>query len=167
MRPYLPVRHPCCLPSPGAGGTLRCAIVAGTRDDALHQRAEAIITSELETLRARTTASAAARQAATAVMPMGVPANGQLFGPSPLFARRARGSHLEDLDGNDYVDFNMGYGALFVGHGHPAVMDAVRQQLDEGTFLVLACKDRGIGPPGLRERFGQPLWRFTNSGTET
>src|SRR4051812_43972334 len=149
------------------GGTLRCAAVVGARVDGLEGRAEEIIAVELQTLGDRTRASAAAREAAADVMPMGVPANGQLFGPSPLFARRARGSHLEDLDGNDYVDFNMGYGALFVGHGHPAVMGAVRRQLDDGTLFVLACEDNTVVATSLGERFGQPLWRFTNSGTET
>ena len=138
-----------------------------TRDAALVERAEKLIAAEMETLHARTRASAAARLSASAVMPMGVPANGQLFGPAPLYARRARASHLEDLDGNDYIDFNMGYGALFVGHGHPVVMDAIRRQLDEGTLFVLPCEDNELVASSLRERFGQPLWRFTNSGTET
>jgi glutamate-1-semialdehyde 2,1-aminomutase len=141
--------------------------VTDTQESGWRDRVEAIIATELEALHERTRASAAARERASEVMPMGVPANGQLFGPSPLFARRAVGSHLEDLDGHDYIDFNMGYGALFVGHGHPAVMDAVRRQTNEGTLFVLACEANADVASSLRDRFGQPLWRFTNSGTET
>jgi glutamate-1-semialdehyde 2,1-aminomutase len=40
-----------------------------------------------------------------------------------------------DLDGNEYIDYVMGHGALLLGHGHPAILDAVRRQLAHGVHL--------------------------------
>ena len=54
----------------------------------------------------------------------------------------------------------MGYGALFVGHGHPVVMDAVARQLGEGTLFVLACEDNlvrgasGVAVQNFNRMFG-------------
>lgn len=42
----------------------------------------------------------------------------------------ARGDRLRDATGQEYLDLNMGYGSVWLGHGHPAVVEAVRQQLD-------------------------------------
>ena len=47
---------------------------------------------------------------------------------------------MEDVDGNRYVDFDMGFGALFAGHMHPAVRAAVEAQLDDGTLFVTPCE---------------------------
>jgi 4-aminobutyrate aminotransferase / (S)-3-amino-2-methylpropionate transaminase / 5-aminovalerate transaminase len=48
----------------------------------------------------------------------------------PIFADRAEGVRLRDVDGRDYLDFTSGIGVLNVGHRHPRVMAAVREQLD-------------------------------------
>ncbi|SPU51178.1 4-aminobutyrate aminotransferase [Bordetella trematum] len=56
-------------------------------------------------------------------------ARGVANGP-PIFARRARGAEVEDLDGNAFLDFAGGIGTLNVGHAHPAVVEAVKQQAD-------------------------------------
>ena len=61
----------------------------------------------------------------------------------------------------------MGYGALLVGHGHPVVVDAVRRQLERGTVYLMPCEDNTTVARALAARFGQPMWRFTNSGTES
>ena len=47
---------------------------------------------------------------------------------------------MVDVDGNDYVDYDMGFGALFAGHMHPAVRSAVEAQLDDGTLFVTPCE---------------------------
>ena len=44
----------------------------------------------------------------------------QAYDPHPIVVRHAAGSRIDDVDGNDYVDFDMGFGALFAGHMHPA-----------------------------------------------
>ena len=134
--------------------------------DRLVQRAREITRSELLTYAARTTASQAATDRARKSLPMGVPSSFQAYDPHPVVARRATGSWLEDVDGNHYVDFNMGFGALFAGHAHPLVKAALAAQIDDGTLFVTPCEDNAVVAELLAERFGLPLWRFTNSGTE-
>ncbi|MDQ2857468.1 MAG: aspartate aminotransferase family protein, partial [Candidatus Eremiobacteraeota bacterium] len=51
----------------------------------------------------------------------------------PLFVARAEGARLWDVDGREYVDFASGIGTLNLGHRHPAVVAAVRAQLDAFT----------------------------------
>jgi glutamate-1-semialdehyde 2,1-aminomutase len=53
--------------------------------------------------------------------------------PSPLFFERASGARLWDVDGNEYVDYLLGYGPVILGHCHPAVEEAVIAQLRRGT----------------------------------
>jgi glutamate-1-semialdehyde 2,1-aminomutase len=133
----------------------------------LPQRAREITTAELQVYEARTTASRAATDRARRSLPLGVPSSFQAYDPHPIVAKRARGSWLEDVDGNHYVDFNMGFGALFTGHGHPLLKRAVADQLDEGTLFVTPCEDNAVVAELLAARYGLPLWRFTNSGTES
>src|SRR5688572_3316286 len=137
------------------------------REAALVARARALIEREEPIYRRRTAASFAATREASTLMPMGLPASGQVFGSSALVAAHAAGAYLDDIDGNRYLDFNMGYGALLVGHGHPVVVDAVRRQLDRGTVFLMPCEDNTTVARAMAARFGQPMWRFTNSGTET
>jgi len=73
---------------------------------------------------------------------------------------------MEDVDGNRYVDYDMGYGALFAGHCHPLVRQAVEHQLDNGTLFVTPCEMNADVAEMLAARYGLPMWRFTNSGTE-
>jgi glutamate-1-semialdehyde 2,1-aminomutase len=73
---------------------------------------------------------------------------------------------MVDVDGNEYVDYDMGFGALFAGHMHPAVRAAVQAQLDHGTLYVSPCELDAEVAELLRDRYGLPMWRFTNSGTE-
>jgi glutamate-1-semialdehyde 2,1-aminomutase len=137
------------------------------RDVRLVARAAELIDVEETRYRERTANSFAATQRAGARMPMGLPASGQVFGSSSIVATSASGSHLDDLDGNRYLDFNMGYGALLVGHSHPVVVDAVRRQLERGTVYLMPCEENEVVACALSARFGQPKWRFTNSGTES
>ncbi len=137
------------------------------RDTDLVARAQVLIGAEEPTYRQRTAASFAATRQAATLMPMGLPASGQVFGSSALVAAHAAGAYLDDIDGNHYLDFNMGYGALLVGHAHPVVVDAVRHQLERGTVYLMPCDDNVTVARSLAARFGQPMWRFTNSGTES
>ncbi len=55
---------------------------------------------------------------------------GQL--PFPITFDRAHGSHLTDIDGNTYIDYDLGYGPMLLGHSPAKVLEAVRRQLDMG-----------------------------------
>ena len=56
----------------------------------------------------------------------------------PAFIERASGCHLTGVDGLDYIDYGASLGPIILGHGHPAVQEAVREQLDKGVLFSLA-----------------------------
>lgn len=58
-------------------------------------------------------------------------------GVSPVFLQRGRGSHVWDVDGNEYIDYISALGAVVLGYGHPAVTKAVQRQLKEGVSFSL------------------------------
>ena len=76
------------------------------------------------------------------------------------------GSKIYDVDGTEYVDMHGGYGAGLAGHAHPAIVEAVCRRVVRGTHFAQPNEDAIIVAEELGNRFGLPLWRFTNSGTE-
>ncbi|MEU4115307.1 MupA/Atu3671 family FMN-dependent luciferase-like monooxygenase [Kitasatospora sp. NPDC028055] len=84
----------------------------------------------------------------------------------PLAARRARGSRLEDLDGNTYVDITMGFGVLLFGHDPEFVAEAVREHLASGLRLGPRGPETGEAAELLAELTGTERVAFANSGTE-
>ncbi|MBU1914763.1 MAG: glutamate-1-semialdehyde 2,1-aminomutase [Candidatus Thermoplasmatota archaeon] len=102
-------------------------------------------------------------------LPGGVTGNIKFYKPYPIYAKRAKGSHLWDVDGNEYIDYMLCFGPLILGHGHPRVMQAIQKQLeDDGTTI--------FGPPHelevkMAERLNRifpsaEMTRFANSGLE-
>ncbi len=83
---------------------------------------------------------------ATQFIPGGVssvnrgPAGGIIPGTYPMFFERASGSHIYDADGNDYVDYVMGFGPIILGHCHPKVVDAVVEQARKGEIYGMSCE---------------------------
>src|SRR5467141_4026072 len=99
---------------------------------------------ELQAYRRRTKKSARAWEAAKRRIPFGVNSNYRLVDPYPLYVRKAKGSKLWDVDGNEYVDFNMAFGALVAGHSHPVLAKAMRERVSKCTIFgyesVEACQ---------------------------
>ena len=67
-----------------------------------------------------------------------LPANGathaaRVLDPFRPYITHASGSRKWDVDGNEYIDYVLGHGALILGHGHPDVVAAVREQMAKGT----------------------------------
>ena len=60
------------------------------------------------------------------------------YGVSPYFIERGEGSHVWDADGNEYIDFINGLGAITLGHNDPDVSHAVKEQMEKGTIFSLA-----------------------------
>jgi glutamate-1-semialdehyde aminotransferase len=58
-------------------------------------------------------------------------------GVSPKFLERGKGSHVWDVDGNEYIDYPMALGPITLGYDHPAVTDAVVAQIHRGTTFTL------------------------------
>ena len=52
---------------------------------------------------------------------------------APAFIERGRGCHVWDLDGSEFIEYGMGLRAVTLGHAYPAVLEAVRRQLELGT----------------------------------
>src|SRR5229473_2699285 len=59
----------------------------------------------------------------------GVTSSWQISRPQPVWLSHASGSKLYDVDGNEYVDMHGGYGVSLAGHGHPAIVAAVQNQV--------------------------------------
>jgi len=96
----------------------------------------------------------------------GVTSSWQISRPQPVWLSHGSGSKLYDVDGNEYVDMHGGYGVSLAGHGHPAIVAAVQHQVTRGTHFAQPTRDALAVARELSRRFGLPLWRFANSGTE-
>ena len=132
----------------------------------LSARAREITGHELVRYAGRTRRSQEVTRRAERSLPLGVASSFQAYDPHPIVAASATGGWLTDVDGNRYLDLNMGFGALFAGHMHPVVRDAVEAQLALGTLFVTPCELTAEVAELLVERYRLPFWRFTNSGTE-
>ena len=100
-------------------------------------------------------------------LPGGVSRNTVLRKPHPLYAERGEGCRVTDIEGVERIDFANNMASLIHGHAHPAITDAVSQQLKKGTAFTLATE--------VEVRFAEHLLgrnpsfdklRFVNSGTE-
>jgi glutamate-1-semialdehyde 2,1-aminomutase len=96
----------------------------------------------------------------------GVTSSWQITRPQPVWLSHGKGSKIYDVDGNEYVDLHGGYGAALAGHGHPAIVEAVRSQAALGTHFAQPTPAAILVAEELTRRFGLPQWRFANSGTE-
>src|SRR5690349_10407455 len=96
----------------------------------------------------------------------GVVSSWQITAPQPVWLSHGLGSKVYDVDGNEYVDLHGGYGAMLAGHAHPAIVEAVRARVGRGTHFAQPTEDALLVAEELARRFGLPLWRFGNSGTE-
>ena len=59
------------------------------------------------------------------------------FGAYPIYAARAQGCHIWDVDGNEYIDYVLGLGPISLGYAYPAVDAAIREQLERGIVYGL------------------------------
>jgi glutamate-1-semialdehyde 2,1-aminomutase len=89
------------------------------------------------------------------------------FGKYPIFMGRGSGSRIYDVDGNEYIDWMMAFGALPLGHAHPEVVEAITEAASTGAHfatatpieLEVAQMIQKIVPNAERVR-------FANTGTE-
>nr|WP_212772475.1 glutamate-1-semialdehyde 2,1-aminomutase [Polycladomyces abyssicola] len=102
-------------------------------------------------------------------IPGGVTANIKYFTPYPIFMDSASGAYLYDVDGNQYIDYNLCYGALILGHGDQRIIAAINE-----TFSHIGTTIFGT-PHRLEAEMARVLVdlypgiekvRFTNSGLE-
>jgi acyl transferase domain-containing protein/non-ribosomal peptide synthetase component F/glutamate-1-semialdehyde aminotransferase/thioesterase domain-containing protein/acyl carrier protein len=84
----------------------------------------------------------------------------------PIVTTRSDGSHVWDVDGNDYVDFVMGFGASLFGHRPPFVVEAIEQQLARGFEIGPIGPLAGDVATLMTEFTGLARVGFTNTGSE-
>jgi glutamate-1-semialdehyde 2,1-aminomutase len=115
----------------------------------------------------RTPGSRRIFERAERLFPNGVTHVSRYLRPYPVYVDRAAGSRKWDVDGNEYIDYFGGHGALIAGHCHPAVSEAVRKQVERGVHygasheLEVEWAELIAGMIPSAERV-----RFTISGTE-
>ena len=84
----------------------------------------------------------------------------------PIIGQRSLGSHIWDIDGNEYVDLTMGFGVHLFGHSPTFVIEAIEQQLRQGIQLGPQSELAGDVAALLSELTGMQRMAFVNSGTE-
>src|SRR5688500_1802586 len=115
--------------------------------------------------RNRRTAEPAAR--ARLSMPDGVPMAWMagLYGHPPIFVARGAGCRFSDVDGNDYVDFNLADLSATAGFAHPAVLEAIAERAARGLQFLLPVEEAIEAAELLAERYRLPAWQFTLSAS--
>ena len=101
------------------------------------------------------------------LMPGGVSSPVRAISPHPFYTARADGPYLWDSDGNRFIDYCLAYGPMILGHRHPAIMQAVMDQMGRGWLygtpseleVRLAERISGLYP-------SMEQLRFVSTGTE-
>jgi len=118
----------------------------------------------------RTTRSKALFTRACKILPGGVDSPVRAFksvGASPLFITRARGAHLEDVDGNTFIDYVMSWGPLIHGHAPPGLVKTLKSAVGHGTsYGAPSPLEVELGERVRRLMPSLARVRFVNSGTE-
>ena len=122
-------------------------------------------------MRARTAErSARLFDEAQRVIPGGVNSPVRAFrsvGGTPRFLVRGAGARVTDVDGNEYIDYVLSWGALALGHAHPAVVEAVTRQAALGTsFGAPTEAETELAELIVRAMPAVEMVRFVSSGTE-
>jgi glutamate-1-semialdehyde 2,1-aminomutase len=128
----------------------------------------AMIAAERERFVAANPRSAALGQAAARHWHRGVPFHWMLdWGtPFPLFADRAEGAELWDVDGHRYDDLCLGDTGSMFGHSPAPVAAAIARQASRGLTYMLPTEDAVVVADELAKRFKLPFWQVTSSASE-
>lgn len=102
------------------------------------------------------------------VMPKGVSSNFRYWGPdsTPVIAR-GKGARVWDADGNEFIDYRLGWGPIILGHADDRVNKAVRQAIENGTLFAAATElEVSVAEKIVKLVPGMEMLRFTTTGTE-
>jgi len=101
------------------------------------------------------------------VLPGGVSSPVRAIKPYPFYTKLAKGSKIIDIDGNEYIDYDMGYGPLLLGHNHPAIREAVIRQLSDGWLYGTPTEPEvALAKEIVRLYASIDMVRFVSTGTE-
>jgi glutamate-1-semialdehyde 2,1-aminomutase len=89
-------------------------------------------------------------------------------GGFPLYLSKAKGAHVEDIDGHDFVDFCLGDTGAMAGHSPDATVQAVQRRFAElgGATTMMPSEDAAWVGAELARRFGLPYWSFALTATD-
>jgi len=101
-------------------------------------------------------------------LPLGVSSNFRYWGEDKtIYIERGRGGRLWDIDGNEYIDYRMGYGPGILGYADPRVDQAAREGMDVGGVFALSTeREYEVAKRISKMVPAAELVRFSNSGTE-
>ena len=126
---------------------------------------EALTAGYVAELAERTPRSHALRREAERVLAGGVSSHFKAW--QPFYVREAKGAHLVDVDGNEYVDLIMGFGPNSLGHSPAVVVEAVREAVGHGTTLAIATPlEVELAQTISRMVPSMEVMRFVVTGTE-
>jgi glutamate-1-semialdehyde 2,1-aminomutase len=118
----------------------------------------------------RTTKSARLFARAQRILPGGVDSPVRAFksvGSSPLFIKRAHGARIEDVDGNEFIDYVMSWGPLIHGHAPRGLVAVLKKAVGDGTsYGAPSPLEVDLGERVRRLMPSLERVRFVNSGTE-
>jgi glutamate-1-semialdehyde 2,1-aminomutase len=130
-------------------------------------RLEAVIAEQEKIFVDRQPRSLEMSRRAVRVLAGGVTSSWQITRPQSVWISHGAGSKIYDVDGEEYIDMHGGYGAGLAGHAHPAIVETVSYRVRLGTHFAQPTEDAIIVAEELGNRWGLPLWRFVNTGTES
>lgn len=87
-------------------------------------------------------------------------------GCTPIYAKTANGAYLTATNNQHYIDYIHGWGAVILGHAHPAITSAIKQQVTNGTSYGVTTELEYQFAKELSKRTKLPMSRAVNSGTE-
>lgn len=101
------------------------------------------------------------------VIPGGVNSPVRAFDPYPFFVKRGKGSRLYDVDGRQYIDYVMGYGALLFGHAPEMIVQKLREIVEDGLLYGAPTEEEVLLAEKIREFYPSiEMVRLANSGLE-
>ena len=129
---------------------------------------EALSNSRIEAAyRERTRRSAELAKEARELFPSGITHDSRKLDPYTIYVDRAEGPRKWDVDGNEYIDYFGGHGALMLGHHHPDIDRVIVEALGRGTHFGSSHEGEVRWAQAVKELVqSAERVRFTSSGTE-
>ncbi len=101
------------------------------------------------------------------LMPGGVSSPVRAFKPHPIYVAKAKGSRIYDVDGNEFIDYCMAFGALILGHANEEVKEEIKKKIEEGWIYGTPIELEVEYAKLIRKHFpSMEMLRFVNTGSE-
>jgi len=122
--------------------------------------------SNLDEFKKRTERSRQIYNEAKELIPYGVNSNYRYIDPYPVYFKSGKGSKLYDVDGIEYIDFNMAFGALTIGHSHPKLINGIKERIESGTIIGFEYEGSLELAKLITKIYNLDMVRFSSTGGE-